>query len=128
MIRERGYEMGYRYDVGKAGSPAYMGVVMIESHRGSLSVFDRSVFNFDCFDIDMESTVCLVDNVLDIRELLSRVFENHSCNSYTKFEVREELARIDDWIEALEYTASNDSSIICPLIRELEMEGGELHV
>ena len=112
--------MGYRYDVGKAGSSAYMGAVMIESHRGNLSIFDRSVFNFDCFDIDMDSTVCLVDNVLDIRELLSRVFENRLCNSWIKFDVRDELTRIDDWIEVLDYTGSNDSSVICRAIREFE--------
>lgn len=115
--------MSFRFDVGRAGDPAYMYVAMRESHRGNLSVFDRSVYNFASSNVDFDPTIRLIDNVEDIRELLVRIFDNFSCHSYIKYEVRDELDRIDDWIAAIEYEDSNDSSAICPLIREFEQLG-----
>ena len=113
--------MSYRYDVGRTGSSAYMGAVMIERHRGNISIFDAAVLNFNCFDIDMDSTVCLIDNVLDLRELISRVFDNLACDYSIKSEIRDEIRMIDDWVEVIDYTGSDDSSVICQAIREYEV-------
>ena len=115
--------MSFRFDVGRVGDPAYMYVAMRETHRGNLSIFDRSVYNFVSSVVDLDPTIFLIDNVEDIRELLSRVFENFYCNSYIKYEVSDELDMIDDWLAAIEYEDSNDSSAICPLIREFEQFG-----
>ena len=115
--------MSFRFDVGRAGDPDYMYVAMRETHRGNLSIFDRSAYNFASGNAELDSTIYLIDNVEDIRELLIRIFDNLSCHPYIKFDVRDELERIDDWLAAVEYEGSNDSSAICPLIREFEQLG-----
>ena len=115
--------MSFRFDVGRAGDSAYMYVAMRETHRGNLSIFDRSAYNFASSNVGLDPTIYLIDNVEDIRELLVRIFDNFSCHPYIKFDVRDELERIDDWLAAIEYEGSNDSSAICPLIREFEQLG-----
>ena len=115
--------MSFRFDVGRAGNPDYMYVAMREVHRGNLSIFDRSVYNFASSNADLDPTIRLIDNVEDIRELLVRIFDNLSCNPYIKYDVRDELDRIDDWLAAIEYEGSNDSRAICSLIREFEQLG-----
>ena len=115
--------MSFRFDVGRAGDPDYMYVAMRETHRGNLSIFDRSAYNFASSNVDLDSTIYLIDNVEYIREFLIRIFDNFSCHPYIKFDVRDELERIDDWLAAIEYEGTNDSSAICPLIREFEQLG-----
>ena len=115
--------MSFMFDVGRVGDSDYMYVAMREVHRGNLSIFDRSVYNFSSSNADLDPTICLIDNVEYIRELLIRIFDNFSCHPYIKFDVRDEVEMIDDWLAAIEYDGSNDSSAICPLIREFEQLG-----
>ena len=115
--------MSFMFDVGRAGDSDYMYVAMREGHKGNLSIFDKSVYNFASSNADLDPIICLIDNVEDIRELLIRIFDNFSCHPYIKFDVRDEIDRIDDWLAAIEYDGSNDSSAICPLIREFEELG-----
>ena len=114
--------MSFRFDRGRAGDSVHVYLAMRENHRGNLSIFDRSVFNFAVRNTGLfDATDCLIDNVEDIREILSRIFNNYSCDYTIKSEVRDELYMIDVWIEAIEYMDTNDSGTMCRFIREYEV-------